>query len=93
MKAEQAARNAAQAGSEHLHQAADAAVQGLRGAAKGLRSAAGAAGEELSEAGAAAARGTQDLLAQCSQSIRQHPLAAFGIAFAAGVVISRLLRR
>lgn len=83
MKVEQAARNAAQAGSDHLHQAADAAVHGLRGAAKGLRSA----------AGAAAARGTQDLLAQCSESIRQHPVAAFGIAFAAGVVISRLLRR
>lgn len=93
MKVEEVARNAAQAGSDHLHQAADAAVQGLRGAAKGLRSAAETAGEELSEAGAAAARGTQDLLAQCSESIRQHPLAAFGIAFAAGVVITRLLRR
>ncbi len=92
MKVEQA-RNAAQAGSEHLQQAADTAVQGLRGAAKGLRSAAETAGEELSDAGAAAARGTQDLLSQCSASIREHPLAAFGVAFAAGVVISRLLRR
>lgn len=77
---------------EHLTEAARSASDGFRKAADDLRTAAGKAGEELSEAGAAASRGAQDLMGQAEDAIRKNPLAAAGIAFAAGLVLSRLMR-
>lgn len=78
---------------EHLRDAAKAATDGFKRAASDLRNATRAASEDLSEAGAAAARGAQDLWAQTGEAIRKNPMAAAGIAFAAGVVLARLLRR
>lgn len=78
---------------EHLRDAARAAADGFRQAAEGLKGATRAAGEELSEAGAAAARGATDLWDQAGEAIRKNPMAAFGIAFAAGLILSRLTRR
>lgn len=80
-------------GTEHLKQAAHAAADGFRQAAETLKVATSHATEELGEAGAAAARGAQDLWDQAGQAIRRNPVAAAGIAFAAGLVLSRLLRR
>ncbi|MBX3726268.1 MAG: DUF883 family protein [Xanthomonadales bacterium] len=80
-------------GTEHLKQAAHAAADGFRKAAESLKEATSHATEELTEAGAAAARGAQDLWDQAGQAIRKHPMAAAGIAFAAGLVLSRLIRR
>lgn len=94
--AEKASREAAAAAgqsTEHLRDAARAAVDGFKNAAEGLRGTARAAGEELAEAGAAASRGAHDLWDQAGDAIRKNPMAAFGIAFAAGLVISRLIRR
>lgn len=88
----EAAAAAASRSREHLSEAAKAAGEGFRQAADGLRSASRKAGEELSEAGAAASRGAQDMMGQAEDAIRRNPLAAAGIAFAAGLVISRLLR-
>ena len=92
MKANETAAAASQS-TEHLRDAARAAADGFRQAAEGLRGATRVAGEELSEAGAAAARGASDLWDQAGDAIRKNPMAAFGVAFAAGLVISRLLRR
>ncbi len=78
---------------DHLRDAAKSATEGFKRAASDLRSATRAAGEDLSQAGAAAARGAQDLWAQTGEAIRKNPMAAAGIAFAAGVVLARLLRR
>jgi ElaB/YqjD/DUF883 family membrane-anchored ribosome-binding protein len=93
MKVSNEATAAAGQSTEHLRDAARAAADGFRQAAEGLRGATRAAGEELSEAGAAAARGASDLWDQAGDAIRKNPMAAFGVAFAAGLVISRLLRR
>ena len=78
---------------EQLEQAARVAADGFRQAAESLRSASRLAGEELAEAGSAAARGARDLWDQAGEAIRKNPVAATGIAFAAGVILSRLLRR
>lgn len=78
---------------DHLKEAARAAADGFRQAAEGLRGASRVAGEELSEASTAAARGAHDLWDQAGEAIRKNPMAAFGIAFAAGLVLSRVLRR
>ena len=78
---------------EQLKDAARAAADGFRQAAEGLRGATHVAGEELAEAGAAAARGAQDLWDQAGDAIRKNPMAAFGIAFAAGVLLAKLMRR
>jgi ElaB/YqjD/DUF883 family membrane-anchored ribosome-binding protein len=78
---------------EQLKDAARAAADGFRHAAEGLRGAAHAASDELAEAGAAAARGAHDLWDQAGNAIRKNPMAAFGIAFAAGILLAKLMRR
>ena len=49
--------------------------------------------EELSAAGERFGDGAKRLSAVTSEQIRAHPLAAIGIAVAAGYVVARLLRR
>lgn len=49
--------------------------------------------EDLHDAGARFADGARTFGDAAIEQVREHPLAAFGIAFAAGVVVSRLLRR
>ena len=48
--------------------------------------------EELRGASQRFADGARTFGTAAAEQIRQHPLAAFGIAFAAGVLVSRLLR-
>jgi len=36
---------------------------------------------------------TKDLRAELAKQAREHPLATFGLAFAAGVLLARALRR
>lgn len=48
---------------------------------------------DLLDAGRRFNEGAKKVGAAASVQIREHPLAAFGIAFAAGVVLSRLMRR
>lgn len=49
--------------------------------------------EELRDAGARLGEGARTLGSAIGQQVREHPLAAFGIAFAAGVLVSRAMRR
>ena len=49
--------------------------------------------DELRDAGERFVEGTRTLRAAAIEQVREHPLAAFGVAFAAGVLASRLLRR
>lgn len=71
-----------QAAKEHLQDAASAGCE----AAAGVRSAATAEMDELLDKG-------RDALCQAQGMIRQHPVAAFGVAFAAGWLLARLTRR
>ena len=49
--------------------------------------------DELRDASKRFAEGTRTLRAAAVEQVREHPLAAFGVAFVAGVLASRLLRR
>ncbi len=49
--------------------------------------------DELRDAGDRFIEGTRTFRAAAVEQVREHPLAAFGIAFAAGVIVTRLLRR
>ena len=49
--------------------------------------------EDLLDARERLGEGAKQFTDAAAEQIREHPLAAFGIAFAAGVVLSRLLRR
>jgi ElaB/YqjD/DUF883 family membrane-anchored ribosome-binding protein len=89
----QAAREAA-SGVSHAGGAATAAMQeGLNSAAPEL----GAARNEVREAGSSAAANVeqqwQQLRGRSEGFVREHPLAALGIAAAGGFLLSRLLRR
>ncbi|MEO5623717.1 MAG: hypothetical protein ABJB02_07655 [Dokdonella sp.] len=49
--------------------------------------------EELHDAGARLAQGARTFGDAAIEQVREHPMAAFGIAFVAGLVVSRMLRR
>ncbi len=49
--------------------------------------------DDLRDAGTRFADGAKKFGEAATEQIRENPLAAFGIAFAAGVVVSRWLRR
>ncbi|MBN8481265.1 MAG: hypothetical protein J0L88_06690 [Xanthomonadales bacterium] len=49
--------------------------------------------EELGDAGERLAEGAKRIGDIAAEQIRAHPLAAFGIAFAVGVLTTRMLRR
>lgn len=49
--------------------------------------------DDLRDAGARFADGAKKFSETATEQIRENPIAAFGIAFAAGIVVSRLLRR
>ena len=50
-------------------------------------------GDELADARDRISEGAKKFGDAAADQIREHPLAAFGIAFAAGVLISRMMRR
>lgn len=88
----QAAREAAAGVGEAQSAARHALNEGLAAARPEL----GAAGGEVREAGHAAAVQAQaqwqDLCQRSEGFVREHPLAALGIAAASGFLLSRLLR-
>ncbi len=49
--------------------------------------------DELRDAGERFAEGARTFGNAAAEQVRAHPLAAFGIAFAAGYILSRALRR
>jgi ElaB/YqjD/DUF883 family membrane-anchored ribosome-binding protein len=49
--------------------------------------------DELRDAGERFVEGARTLRAAATEQVREHPLAAFGVAFAAGVLVSRLMRK
>lgn len=85
-----------EAGSETAH-AAKESIEDLRGELHRLKEKLRANGsrleEELHDAGDRFVSGAQKLGSTAAGQIREHPIAAFGVAFAAGFVLSRLLRR
>jgi ElaB/YqjD/DUF883 family membrane-anchored ribosome-binding protein len=48
--------------------------------------------DDLRDAGNRFAEGAKKFSEAAAEQVREHPMAAFGIAFAAGVVVSRWLR-
>lgn len=48
--------------------------------------------DDLRAAGDRFSEGAKKFSSAAAEQIREHPLAAFGVAFAAGVVLTRLLR-
>jgi ElaB/YqjD/DUF883 family membrane-anchored ribosome-binding protein len=52
----------------------------------------GDAGESIADAARGSVEGAKKFGDAAAEQIRAHPLAAFGIAFAAGALISRVLR-
>lgn len=94
--AQSAARGARDAASDLHNATQDAGAelsQGARRAAGDLHSASVEASEELQQAATAAAQSAQDLWDRTGKLIRQYPVEATGIAFAAGFVLSRMMRK
>jgi ElaB/YqjD/DUF883 family membrane-anchored ribosome-binding protein len=75
---------------EESSEAADGELHNLR--AK-LRANGARLEDDLRDAGARFADGAKKFSEAAAEQVRENPLAAFGIAFAAGIVVSRWLRR
>ncbi len=77
--------------------AADESIEATRSELHRLRAKLRANGQQLEddlrEAGERFAKGARTFGGAAAEQVREHPLAAFGIAFAAGFVLSRAFRR
>lgn len=82
---------------EHAADAAHSAVDRVAGGAakaeERIREVAATSGERLKEKGAEARISTERAMDHVRQYTKDNPLAAAGIAFAAGLVLSRLVGR
>jgi ElaB/YqjD/DUF883 family membrane-anchored ribosome-binding protein len=75
------------------HAAVDIAARNLEQAERALREARMAAGEQAADAALRAQAISEDTLATVKAYINDNPLRAVGIAFAAGYLLSALLKR
>ncbi|HEY6943030.1 hypothetical protein [Dokdonella sp.] len=82
---------------EDVAEAAGESIEAMRGELRRLREKLRANGahleEELREAGERFAEGAKTFGSAAAEQVKAHPMAAFGIAFAAGFILSRALRR
>jgi ElaB/YqjD/DUF883 family membrane-anchored ribosome-binding protein len=82
---------------EAVADAADESIEATRSEFHRLRAKLRANGahleDELREAGERFAEGAKTFGAAATEQVRAHPMAAFGVAFAAGFILSRVLRR
>lgn len=75
------------------HSIKDSASEEMQSLREKLRANGEQLEDELRDAGARIADGAKTFSDAATDQIRENPLIAFGVAFAAGLVISRLLRR
>lgn len=90
-------KNATEDGAESLGETVSGAAADVRGefrkfGAK-LRANGAQLEDDLRDAGERIGEGARKFGDAAAEQIREHPLAAFGIAFAAGVLLTRMLRR
>lgn len=77
---------------ERAHQGIDSAAERAANVERRIREEAADARETMREKKAAATEQVDQSLAQVESFIRERPMTAAGIAFAAGILASRLLR-
>ena len=95
LERESGSRNAAttQRLAEKAHQTVDRAAEVATGAEETLRSSAARAAETLRAGEERAAETLDESMVKVRTYVEKNPLASAGIAFAAGVLVSMLLRR
>ncbi|HMB58969.1 MAG TPA: hypothetical protein VKN35_03560 [Xanthomonadales bacterium] len=75
------------------HEAIDGAAEKAEPVEQKLRDQAGKAGEQIEATQAAATEQVQQSIKRAESFVREKPVAATGIAFAAGVLAALILRR
>jgi ElaB/YqjD/DUF883 family membrane-anchored ribosome-binding protein len=80
-------------GSHGLNERIDALSSDLKHVVDELSSAAASLRHRAAEVGSQAASGAGSLVDRTTRAIKQHPIAAIGLAFGAGYVVMRLVRR
>jgi ElaB/YqjD/DUF883 family membrane-anchored ribosome-binding protein len=92
--AEKGNRNSTtQRAAERAHQTIDRAADMAEDAEQSLRAGAARAGQKLKEGEELAAESLDESITRIRAYVEKNPLASAGIAFAAGVLVSTLLRR
>ena len=93
MKTEKATKTNIHAVAENLHNGIDAADEKLDAAVDAFSARLTSLEGRLREYGEQFLSGTKDVRKKARKHASDHPLAAFGIAFVAGVTVARLFRR
>jgi ElaB/YqjD/DUF883 family membrane-anchored ribosome-binding protein len=93
MKAEKAVKSAAAEAAHKLHNGVNAAEENLDESVDAFSSRIASLEAQLRDTGERLLASAKDLGDVAGKQVRTHPLAAFGVAFVAGIAVARLLRR
>ena len=93
MRVEKEAKSRTAHVAANLHDGIDVAERKIDDSIDGFSARLASLESRLREGGERVLADARDLGEAASERMRSHPLAAFGLAFAAGIVVARMLRR
>jgi ElaB/YqjD/DUF883 family membrane-anchored ribosome-binding protein len=93
MKAEKIVKSAAANAADKLHNGVNAAEEKVDASADAVSARLAWLEAQLRENGERLLANAKELSGAAGKQVRTHPLAAFGVAFVAGIAVARLLRR
>jgi ElaB/YqjD/DUF883 family membrane-anchored ribosome-binding protein len=93
MKAERTIKDAAADAANKIHNGVDSAEEKVDETVSAFSARLAALEAQWREHGEDLLASAREIGGIAEKQVRAHPLAAFGIAFAAGIVVARLLRR
>lgn len=93
MKAERTIKSAAADAAANIHNGVDAVADDVDAAVDSLGARLAALEAQWREHGAELLASAREIGGVAGKQVRAHPVAAFGVAFVAGMVVAKLLRR
>lgn len=93
MRTEKIVKSAAANAADRLHNGVDTAEEKIDESVDALGARLESLEAQLRESGERLLASAKEMSGLASQQMRTHPLAAFGVAFVAGIAVARLLRR
>jgi ElaB/YqjD/DUF883 family membrane-anchored ribosome-binding protein len=93
MNTEKKIKSATADAAEKIHNGVDIAEDTVDASVDGASARLAALEAQLRDTGERLLASAKEISAAAGTQVRTHPLAAFGVAFAAGIVVARILRR
>ena len=93
MRTEKIIKSSAANAADKLHNGVDAAEEKVDESVDAISARLASLEAQLRENGERLLASAKEISGLASQQMRTHPLAAFGVAFVAGIAVARMLRR